>query len=65
MNTAHFENEVLHLSELMLPPLQSSTLNAEGLKALGPDNKGNGKTGRPKKEDSEKAPKTIKNEEAK
>jgi len=49
----------------MLPPLQSSTLNAEGLKALGPDNKGNGKTGRPKKEDSEKAPKTIKNEEAK
>lgn len=65
LNTAHFENEVLHLSELMLPPLQSSTLNAEGLAQLGPNNSGNGKTGRPKKADSEKAPKTIKNEEAK
>ncbi len=49
----------------MLPPLQSSTLNAEGLAQLGPGNNGNGKTGRPKKADSEKAPKTIKNEEAK
>lgn len=65
LNTAHFENEVLHLSELMLPPLQSSTLNAEGLAQLGPNNSGNGKTGRPKKPDSEKAEKTIKNEEAK
>lgn len=49
----------------MLPPLQSSTLNAEGLAQLSPNNTGNGKTGRPKKPDSEKAPKTIKNEEAK
>ena len=65
LNGVHFENEVLHLSELMLPPLQSSTLNAEGLAQLGGSNSGNGKTGRPKKEDSEKAPKTIANEEAK
>lgn len=49
----------------MLPPLQSSTLNAEGLAQVAGGNTGNGKTGRPKKPDSEKAPKTIKNEEAK
>jgi hypothetical protein len=29
LNTAHFENEVLRLSEIMIPPLMSSTLNGE------------------------------------
>ena len=28
LNTAHFENEVLHLSEIMIPPLMSSTLSS-------------------------------------
>lgn len=65
LNTAHFENEVLHLSELMLPPMQSSTMNAESLQALGSGNTGNGKTGRPKKADDQKAEKTILNEESK
>lgn len=65
LNTAHFENEVLHLSELMLPPMQSSTMNAESLQALGSNNTGNGKTGRPKKADDQKAEKTILNEESK
>ncbi len=32
LNTAHFENEVLHLSEIMIPPLMSSTLNGEDLR---------------------------------
>lgn len=64
LNMAHFENEVLHLSELMLPPLQSSTLNAEGLEMLGGKNSGNGKTGRPKKQDDQKAEKTIQNQES-
>lgn len=64
LDTAHFENEVLHLSDLMLPPLQSSTLNAEGLQALSGQNSGNGKTGRPKKADDQKAEKTIQNEES-
>lgn len=64
LNTAHFENEVLHLSDLMLPPLQSSTLNAEGLKALSDENVGNGKTGRPEKADDEKSDKTIQNQES-
>lgn len=65
LNTIHFENEVLHLSELMVPPMQSSTMNAESLQALGGSNSGNGKTGRPKKEDDQKAEKTILNEESK
>ena len=32
LNTAYFENEVMHLSELMIPPLMSSTLNMEDIK---------------------------------
>lgn len=65
LNSVHFEQEVLHLSELMLPPMQSSTMNAESLQALGGNNTGNGKTGRPKKADDQKAEKTILNEESK
>ena len=65
LNSVHFEQEVLHLSELMLPPLQSSTMNAESLQSLGAGNTGNGKTGRPKKEEDQKAEKTILNEESK
>ena len=37
INTAHFENEVLHLSEIMIPPLMSSTMSSEDL--LGNKNK--------------------------
>jgi len=32
INTAYFENDVLHLSEIMIPPLMSSTMNLEDLK---------------------------------
>ena len=38
IHTAYFENKVLHLSEIMIPPLMSSTMNPESV--LG----GNGKT---------------------
>jgi len=31
LNTAHFENEVLHLTELMIPNLMSSTMNLADL----------------------------------
>ena len=31
INTAYFENEVLHLSEIMIPPLMSSTLSGEDI----------------------------------
>jgi hypothetical protein len=68
INTAYFENEVLHLSEIMIPPLMSSTLNAQDV--LG--NKGQGNSsktqsssnasstgGRPEKPDNQKSEKTI------
>lgn len=34
IHTAYFENEVQKLSEIMIPPLMSSTMNAESLQAL-------------------------------
>ena len=72
INTAYFENEVLHLNEVMLPPLMSSTLNAEDV--LGNKGKSNtstsqnntekGEAGRPEKPDDQKSDKTIANRES-
>jgi hypothetical protein len=31
LNSVHFENETLKLSEIMIPPLMSSTMNGETL----------------------------------
>ena len=75
INTAYFENEILHLSEVMIPPLMSSTLNGEDI--LGSKNQTN-KTktqkttegnssesvGRPEKPDDQKSDKTIANRES-
>lgn len=73
INTAHFENEVLHLSEIMIPPLMSSTMSSEDL--LGnkkqTDNakvqntsEGSSEGGRPEKDDTQKSEKTIQNKES-
>ena len=80
LNSAHFENEVLHLSEIMIPPLLSSTMSSEDV--LGKKNqttqpnsqKSSGTStktptsgngaGRPEKEDGQKSEKTIKNKES-
>ena len=79
LNTAHFENEVLHLSEIMIPPLMSSTLSSEDI--LGkkdsneiPKTQNNSGTkknstesktaGRPEKADDQKSEKTIQNKES-
>ena len=78
LNTAYFENEVLELSQIMMPLMMSSTMSAEDLKNLDetPDKKGLGKTGkaktnenqnevgRPEKEESELSEKTIQNKES-
>lgn len=80
LNTAHFENEVLHLSEVMIPPLMSSTLNGEdilGKKDQNSSNTSQNKTsgnttvktetkesGRPEKANDEKSEKTIANRQA-
>ena len=76
--TAHFENEVLKLQEIMIPPLMSSTLNGkdilpaskEGENAQSGANKQIAKAveekqaGRPEKEDSQKSDKTLANRES-
>lgn len=62
---AFFENEVLDLVSLFVPPMQSSTMNAEAAKSLTSKTSGDNGAGRPEKDDSEKAEKTLQNIEAK
>lgn len=73
LNTIYFENEILNLSEIMIPPLMSSTLSLADLKDK--NNKSNdqkiqniteenGRVGRPEKEESQKSEKTIQNQES-
>ena len=69
INTAHFENEVLHLSEIMIPPLMSSTLNGEDILGKRGSNKSDGiqeekAAGRPEKPNDQKSDKTIANKES-
>lgn len=77
LNTVLFENDVMHLSEIMIPPLMSSVMSSQDLQSLG-SGKGlsqeggtTGKTtssdstgGRPAKDTSELSDKTIKNKES-
>ena len=71
LNLAYFENEILNLPQLMIPPLMSSTMNGEDI--LGTKNKteqsnsqntSEGKAGRPEKPDDQKSEKTIQNKES-
>ena len=77
LNTAHFENEVLHLSEVMIPPLMSSTLNGEDILGKKDSSKSSNSqnntdkvsaetksAGRPEKPDDQKSEKTIANRES-
>ena len=78
IHTAFFENNVLHLNELMVPPLQSSTMNAEALATVqrggskrdtvadvsGSLGSSESAGGRPEKPDDEKSDKTIANKES-
>lgn len=71
LNTAHFENELLNLAEIMIPPMMSSTMNGKVLGNSGQGNKSNQQIstsdkqiGRPEKPDDQKATKTIQNKEA-
>jgi hypothetical protein len=71
LNSIHFENDVLHLVAIMLPPMQSSVMNAEALglttgissseskASSGKSNNQDGNVGRPQKEEGEKSEKTI------
>lgn len=66
--TLTFENEILHLAEIMTPPQLSSTVSA---KQLGTNNQqtqnktqDKQESGRPEKADNEKSDKTIQNKES-
>ena len=72
---AYFENDVLELFNVFIPPLMSSTMNAEALSnRSGGGNSGSGtskavpgeekKAGRKEKEDDQKSEKTIQNRES-
>ena len=70
LNLAYFENEILELPLVMVPPLMSSTMNTEdilGIKSQRNQNNSDsssGEIGRPEKPDDEKSEKTIQNLES-
>ena len=62
---AYFENDILDLVNVFIPPLMSSTMNAEMLnKTSGNNASGDKESGRPEKSDDEKSTKTIQNKES-
>ncbi len=70
LNLAYFENEILDLPSIMIPPLMSSTMSGQDI--LGRKNQSSpsnsqetSEVGRPPKSDTEKSDKTIQNEQAK
>ena len=79
LNTVHFENKILHLTNIMIPPLMSSTMSSEDVlgkndssNSTGSQKQAEGKTakvedkssGRPEKPDDQKSEKTIQNKES-
>jgi hypothetical protein len=70
-NLAHFENDILDLPAMMIPPLMSSTMSGEDILGIkGKSNSSNsqntseGEVGRPEKPDDQKSEKTIQNKES-
>lgn len=65
---AHFENDILDLVSVFIPPMSSNTMNAQALadseKSGGSGKKEEGKAGRNEKPDDQKSEKTIKNRES-
>ncbi len=60
--TAYFENDILDLVNVFIPPLMSSTMNAEVLNKNG--DLSSDEVGRPEKSDDEKSTKTIQNKQS-
>lgn len=58
--TATFENKILNLNEIMVPPAMSSTMSGKNQASGDGESKG----GRPEKDDSQKSDKTIANKES-
>ena len=65
INTIYFENEILNLSSMMVPPMLSSSMSGEDLQnAQAKASAGSGEVGRPPKEEDEKSDKTLQNLES-
>ena len=67
---AYFENDILDLVRVFIPPLMSSTMNAQALQqrgtTSGSNSTGSGQqtAGRPEKQDNEKSDKTLANRQS-
>ena len=72
LNSAHFENDVLKLYEIMIPPLMSSTMSSDLIlgnkeqsnQIKNQTNQDSKEIGRPEKSDDQKSEKTIQNKES-
>ena len=65
INTIYFENEILNLSSMMVPPMLSSSMSGEDLQnAQAKISTGSGEVGRPPKDEGEKSDKTLQNLES-
>ena len=72
LGAAFFENNILQLSTLMLPPMSSNTMSSADVlgggnktqKTSAPKEDEEKKAGRPEKEDGQKSDKTIANKES-
>ena len=62
--TAYFENDILDLVNVFIPPLMSSTMNAEVLNRNKDGTASEEGAGRPEKENDQKSTKTIQNRES-
>lgn len=69
LNLAYFENEILDLPSIMIPPLMSSTMNGQDILATRSQRKSNNsdntsEVGRPELPNDQKSEKTIQNRES-
>lgn len=75
ISTAYFENDILDLKEVMIPPMASTSISSEDVEALDKNRKskkgtsqtsteGESTGGRPKKDETEVSDKTIQNRNA-
>ena len=64
LSTLTFENEILSLADIMIPPMMSSTMSGKTLGKSGSIDSEASKGGRPEKSDETKSDKTILNRES-
>lgn len=64
LNTALFENGIMHLDEVFIPPQMSSTISNNGKASSDTEASGGSAGGRPELPDDEKSEKTIRNKES-